>query len=206
MAGKQAKVLSDHHVQALLAYSQHSRYPVRNRVMVLLSVKAGLRAGEIANLTWSMVLNPTGEIAPSIELHNAAAKMRSGRRVPLRNDLREALTPVARGKRRHATRCLFRTWRRADPIEHRQLVHHCVPGNRLGRVLVSLGPPNIRHPGCAAGAQSRWVASGCSNSRRAPVNSNNPTVHRRRHRCPTPVSGVDLTCRNFCLVSGPLRE
>ena len=91
MAGKQAKILFDHHIQALLAYAQRSRYPVRNRVIVLLSVKAGLRAGEIANLTWPMVLDPTGEIATYIELHDAAAKMRSGRRVPLHNDLREAL-------------------------------------------------------------------------------------------------------------------
>jgi integrase/recombinase XerD len=91
MAGKQAKVLFDHHVQALLAYATASRYPVRNRVIVLLSVKAGLRAGEIANLTWPMVVDPTGEIAPYIELYDGAAKNRSGRRVPLHNDLREAL-------------------------------------------------------------------------------------------------------------------
>ena len=91
MAGKQAKILFDHHVQALLAYASASRYPIRNCVIVLLSVKAGLRAGEIANLTWPMVLDPSGEIAPYIELHDAAAKMRSGRRVPLHNDLREAL-------------------------------------------------------------------------------------------------------------------
>ena len=74
MAGKQAKVLFDHHVQALLAYATASRYPVRNRVIVLLSVKAGLRAGEIANLTWPMVVDPSGEIAPYIELHDGAAK------------------------------------------------------------------------------------------------------------------------------------
>ncbi len=60
MAGKQAKILFDDHVKALLAYTQRSRYPVRNHVIVLLSVKAGLRAGEIANLTWPMVLDPTG--------------------------------------------------------------------------------------------------------------------------------------------------
>jgi integrase len=88
MAGKQANVLFDHHVHALLAYVQRSRYPIRNRVIVLLSVKAGLRAGEIANLTWPMVLDPSGEIATYIELHDVAAKMRSGRRVPLHNDLR----------------------------------------------------------------------------------------------------------------------
>jgi integrase len=92
MAGKQAKVLFDHHVQALLAYSQRSRYPVRNQVIVLLSVKAGLRAGEIANLTWPMVLDPTGEIGPSIELHDGAAKNRSGRRVPIHPELQAALT------------------------------------------------------------------------------------------------------------------
>ena len=91
MAGKQAKVLFDHHVQALLAYATGSRYPVRNRVIVLLSVKAGLRAGEIANLTWPMVVDPSGDIASHIELHDAAAKNRSGRRVPLHNDLRRAL-------------------------------------------------------------------------------------------------------------------
>ena len=91
MAGKQAKVLFNHHVQALLAYATASRYPVRNRVIVLLSVKAGLRAAEIANLTWPMVLDPTGEIATAIELHDGAAKMGSGRRVPLHNDLREGL-------------------------------------------------------------------------------------------------------------------
>jgi integrase len=91
MAGKQAKVLFDHHVQALLAYATASRHPLRNRLIVLLSVKAGLRAGEIANLTWPMVVDPSGDIAPYIELHDGAAKNRSGRRVPLHNDLREGL-------------------------------------------------------------------------------------------------------------------
>jgi integrase/recombinase XerD len=38
-----------------------------------------------------MVVDPTGEIAPYIELYDGAAKNRSGRRVPLHNDLREAL-------------------------------------------------------------------------------------------------------------------
>ena len=41
-----------------------TRHPLRNQVLVLLSVKAGLRAGEIANLTWPMVVEPTGEVGP----------------------------------------------------------------------------------------------------------------------------------------------
>lgn len=91
MAGKQAKILVDHHVQDLLAYVLRTRYPVRNRAVVLLSVKAGFRAAEIANLTWPMVLDPSGEIAPYIELHDVAAKNGRGRRVPLHPELREAL-------------------------------------------------------------------------------------------------------------------
>jgi hypothetical protein len=52
MAGKQEKVLFNHNVQDLLAYAQHSRYPVRNRVIVLLSVKAGLRADGTITRFW----------------------------------------------------------------------------------------------------------------------------------------------------------
>ena len=115
MAGKQAKVLFDHHVQALLAYATASRYPVRNRVIVLLSVKAGLRAGEIANLTWPMVVDPSGEIASYIELHDGAAKNRSGRRVPLHNELRQALARWREVSDGVGSCCLFRTRRRPDP-------------------------------------------------------------------------------------------
>src|SRR4029077_21191965 len=48
MSGKQAKVLSEDDVKDLLVYASAGRNPLRNRVMVLLSAKAGLRAGEIA--------------------------------------------------------------------------------------------------------------------------------------------------------------
>ena len=53
--------------------------------------KQGYAPAKSRNLTWPMVVDPSGEIAPYIELHDVAAKMRSGRRVPLHNDLREAL-------------------------------------------------------------------------------------------------------------------
>jgi integrase len=74
MAGKQAKILSERHLRYLLTYIGATRYPDRNRIMILLSVKAGLRAGEIAGLTWDMVLDPSGEIGTTIELHDKAAK------------------------------------------------------------------------------------------------------------------------------------
>ncbi len=67
MAGKQAKILSVNDVNDLLIFATWSRHPLRNRVIVLLSAKAGLRAGEIANLTWDMVLDATGRIGSVIE-------------------------------------------------------------------------------------------------------------------------------------------
>ena len=47
--------------------------------VVLRSAKAGLRASEIANLTWDMVLGPTGQISGTIELRDSAAKRGGGR-------------------------------------------------------------------------------------------------------------------------------
>jgi integrase len=66
--GKQAKVLRKAELQRLLNYVSHSRHPERDRVMVLLSFRAGLRAKEIAQLTWSMVTDTTGELADAISL------------------------------------------------------------------------------------------------------------------------------------------
>ena len=91
MAGKQAKILSAANIRDLLVFASRTRYPRRNRVLVLLSIKAGLRAGEIAQLTWDMVLTPTGHIGTSIELRDWAAKKGGGRIIPLHAELREAL-------------------------------------------------------------------------------------------------------------------
>jgi integrase len=96
MSGKQAKILSADHIDDLLFLAEHSRHPVRNRLIVLLSVKAGLRAAEIAKLTWEMVLDPGGGIGHVIELQDRIAKKRGGRSIPLHHDLREALIAVRR--------------------------------------------------------------------------------------------------------------
>jgi integrase len=91
MAGKQAKILSDEQIERLLLFVSTTRNPARNRVLTLLSLKAGLRAGEIAKLTWPMVLDPTGDIARVIELRDQVAKKKSGRLIPMHPDLRDAL-------------------------------------------------------------------------------------------------------------------
>jgi integrase len=96
VAGKQAKILSVGDVDDLLVFASCTRHSLRNRVIVLLAAKAGLRAGEIANLSWDMVLGPTGEIGPAIELRDVAAKNGSGRLIPVHPDLRQALAAYRR--------------------------------------------------------------------------------------------------------------
>ena len=91
MPGKQAKVLSKDNLKDLLVYASATRNPIRNRVIVLLSAKAGLRAGEIANLTWDMVVDATGQVSGLIELADTAAKKCSGRSIPVHPDLIAAL-------------------------------------------------------------------------------------------------------------------
>ena len=75
----------------MLVFASCTRHPLRNTVMVLLSAKAGLRAGEIANLTWDMVVDATGQVSSLIELADSAAKECSGRSIPVHPDLAAAL-------------------------------------------------------------------------------------------------------------------
>jgi len=96
MPGRQAKTLSAADVSDLLVFASCTRNPLRNRVIVLLSAKAGLRANEIANLTWDMVLGPTGQISGIIELRDYAAKKRSGRVIPIHRELGAALADLRR--------------------------------------------------------------------------------------------------------------
>src|SRR5436190_14715914 len=91
MSGKQAKIVSIQQIEDLLVFAAQTRCPARNLVLVLLSVRAGLRAGESANLTWEMVLDPTGAVGSIIELRDWAAKKNSGRTIPLHPDLVAAL-------------------------------------------------------------------------------------------------------------------
>jgi integrase/recombinase XerD len=95
MAGRQAKVLSNDNIRQLLVYARSTRHPTRNAAIVLLSLKAGLRAGEIAQLTWQMVVDADGQVGESIELHDKAAKKGSGRRIPIHRELRRVLESLA---------------------------------------------------------------------------------------------------------------
>jgi integrase len=92
MLGKQAKALSNAQAKAVLLHLEQSRNPTRNRLIFLLSIKAGLRAKEIAELTWRMVTDAQGEISAEIRLENSASKGRSGGVIAMNSELREALS------------------------------------------------------------------------------------------------------------------
>jgi integrase len=89
--GKQAKVLSKQQIEALYLSLSLTRDPERNRLIFLLSVKAGLRAKEIAGLTWGMVLDASGDLADQIALENLASKGTSGRVIPINKLLKQEL-------------------------------------------------------------------------------------------------------------------
>jgi integrase/recombinase XerC len=114
--GKQAKVLNDAQVKRVLNHLTGTRYADRDRVMFLLSCKAGLRAKEIACLTWQMVTDAQGVIGDAIALQDVAAKGRSGRTVPLNADLAAAL----------------RVWQ-ASPLR-RAISPYVIPSERSNRL------------------------------------------------------------------------
>jgi integrase len=91
---KQAKTLSKAQIDAVQSFLQKTRHPARNRLIFLLSVKAGLRAKEIACLTWDMVTDAEGNLCDAIHLRDIAAKGNSGRVIPMNGDLRLAFAAV----------------------------------------------------------------------------------------------------------------
>lgn len=91
MAGKQAQVLTPGVLHRVLMHVRHSRNPKRDRAIVLLSARAGLRACEIAGLDWDMVLDAPGDVGLVLNVRDRISKKRGGRRIRLHPQLREAL-------------------------------------------------------------------------------------------------------------------
>lgn len=114
--GKQAKTLTAAQVQAMLRHLEAGRNADRNKVIFLMTVKAGLRAKEVAGLRWSSVLNSQGEIGDHIELTDRTSKGRSGRIIPMNRDLLKALEAW------HSTCSTKRTRRDAPPLPERAII------------------------------------------------------------------------------------
>jgi len=124
MAGKQAKVLSKKETGQVLAYIAKNRYPLRDKVMFLLSVKAGLRAKEISHLRWFMVTDASGQVSDAIHLPDKSSKGKSGRVIPLNSELKDAIEALYR-----------------NPYHSPALSSYVIPSERGNKML----PCNISH-------------------------------------------------------------
>lgn len=92
MLARQAKTLSSGQVKAVMAFLEQTRHSSRNRVIFLLSLRAGLRAKEIASLTWAMITDAEGQLDDTIRLTDHASKGKTGGAIPMARELREALS------------------------------------------------------------------------------------------------------------------
>ena len=89
---KQAKTINQEVVADILRYLNTTRYPIRNKLIFLLSERGGLRAKEIASITWSMVEDAQENLTAEIILPNSASKGKDGGRViPMAKELRKAM-------------------------------------------------------------------------------------------------------------------
>ena len=98
-----ARVLEAGDVCRLIDHASSLRHANRNKVIVLASFKAGLRACEISRLAWPMVLTSEGKIADALTVPGAIAKYGGGRIIPLQLDLKRALRSHHRDAGRPAT-------------------------------------------------------------------------------------------------------
>ncbi|HEX8414973.1 MAG TPA: site-specific integrase [Sphingomicrobium sp.] len=96
MTHRRARVLVRDDVCRLLDHVAHRRYPDRDKVIILLSFYAGLRACEIAGLAWPMVLASDCTIDDVATLSGGIAKGGRIRSVPIAPKLRTALKRLHR--------------------------------------------------------------------------------------------------------------
>ena len=91
---KQSKVLNKQQIEFVSTYLRSKRNGLRNQTIFLLSVKSGLRAKEISQLSWREVLNSDGEVDSHINLTNQSSKGNSGRCIPLHKLVRRNLAEM----------------------------------------------------------------------------------------------------------------
>ena len=193
MAGRQAKILTENVYNDLLVFAATTRYPLRNQLIIRLSVKAGLRAGKIANLTWDMVVNPAGDIGAVIELRDWAAKKRSGRLIPIHPSLRDDLVVWRQISKPGGPLIISERGGAMTPVSIVNWFASAYRAIGVCWMLITLRTPDVHHPGGPARPQSRRLATRCPVARRSPVDPDHPTVNRRRQRCAAKTGRDDLT-------------
>ena len=123
MAGKQAKVLTEAQQKAVLAYLETTRHSARDKVAFLLSVKAGLRATEIAGLQWKHLTDVEGNLTDAITITDDVAKgKRGGRVVAMNKQLKCALTDLQALKMRDLSDPVFYSERKRGNVASQTII------------------------------------------------------------------------------------
>jgi len=123
MAGKQAKILTNTQQKAVLNYLDGTRYPVRNRAIFLLSMKAGLRAKEIAFLRWRHLTDTEGNLDDAIVIEDKGSKGKSGRVVPMNAALKEALAALQAEQDSNPDQAVVQTERNKSGVSAQTIVN-----------------------------------------------------------------------------------
>ncbi len=182
MPGKQAKVVTPPMLRRMLRrVVEVAPFHARDRAMILLSVKAGLRACEIAGSIGRWFSTRRATSPARSRVHDAIAKKRGGRRIPMHPDLRRALQRLARTERAVRTGHPLRPRRPFAANERGQLVCGAVQRTRIRRVLVAFRPAHVHHR-----RRSQCPPLGLQPARRAaarwaPIHRDDRALHRRRH-------------------------
>ena len=121
----QAKTLSDKNLKIVLATISANRHPARNRAMLLMSVYAGCRVGEIAAMRFSDVVAADGSIKDEIRLAAEQTKGDRGRVVLVADKLKKELaTYIATLKHLDPDKPFFRSQRNRQGFSANTLAQH----------------------------------------------------------------------------------
>jgi len=131
MLGRQAKILSDIQIKAVLGALDGSRNGLRNKVMFLLSLNS-LRAKEIASLEISMITDAEGNLTDQIALEDKASKGRSGRVVFMNPALKVALSEYLLERKSSSSKYVITTERSEKFSAHAVVVFFARLYRRLG--------------------------------------------------------------------------
>tara|TARA_R110002072_G_scaffold189146_2_gene345967 strand:+ start:2129 stop:2698 length:570 start_codon:yes stop_codon:yes gene_type:complete len=96
---KRARVLTEKELKAVLNSTKATRHPERNKLMVMLSYYAGLRACEIASLRVSDVVDSTGTARDTILLEQWQTKGSERQQAVVSEKLRKEITVFVREHR-----------------------------------------------------------------------------------------------------------
>jgi integrase len=92
---KRAKIIDEAAFEKVITRASSMENGQRNVVMLLLSHKAGLRAAEIAGLTWGDVLDANGNVSKEVlSIPPSIAKKGHGRDIPMHPRLHKELTKL----------------------------------------------------------------------------------------------------------------